>query len=375
MLSALKNFFVTFLIAALVFGACAYFAAQFLTDTITGIFDAEANELDQILNPTTDNSHTSVTEPVDPSSGTQVPSEEIEGKSFNMLFIVTDYQPEMFRDYLPIGEELDKLEAQEKQTDILGTSYRRPRACAVMLLRADKERKEFTLTSFPSNMRIQTPAGAYALADLSNLYGTSYIISEVAAMTGLTVDHYLLVNVTELYEIINALGGISMYTPKTIYYNGLVSTTVKPSDKELDILPMLYSIGMNTIDGPGSVAIMTNEEYEGGVTYRNTLVTDFFKGVMAKLLEKSEADLSAFYDAVCENAWVETTFTPKDLVAQIDLIYAFASEDFKVTVLEYPGKFVSRTETGEAYYEPNTTAGLKAFLPYRPYEQTNTASK
>jgi len=39
MLSAFKNFFVTFLIAAIVFGAVGYFATRFLTDTITGIFD------------------------------------------------------------------------------------------------------------------------------------------------------------------------------------------------------------------------------------------------------------------------------------------------------------------------------------------------
>ena len=61
MLSAFKNFFVTFLISALVFGAAAYFATQFLTETISGIFDAESSELDHILNPGTD---TAVTPPV-----------------------------------------------------------------------------------------------------------------------------------------------------------------------------------------------------------------------------------------------------------------------------------------------------------------------
>ena len=50
-MSALKNFVITFLISALIFGSVAYFATQFLTDTITGIFDAEKSELDSILNP------------------------------------------------------------------------------------------------------------------------------------------------------------------------------------------------------------------------------------------------------------------------------------------------------------------------------------
>ena len=43
MLSAFKNFFVTFLIAALIFGTGAYFAVRFLTDTISGIFDMDAS--------------------------------------------------------------------------------------------------------------------------------------------------------------------------------------------------------------------------------------------------------------------------------------------------------------------------------------------
>jgi len=373
MLSAFKNFFVTFLIAALVFGAGAYFAAQFLTDTITGIFDAEASELDEILNPN-QNPTPSVTEPVNPSTGTDAPKEEIEGKSFNMLFIVTDYQPEMFRDYLPAGEELDKLEKEEKQTGILSTAYRRPRACSVLLVRADKERREFTLTSFPSNMSIPTPSGAQPMAELYNLYGTEFIISEVSSLTGLHIDHYLLVNVTELYQIVTELGGISMYIPKPLYYNGLVSTTVKPSEKDLEILPMLYPIGVTDVNGSGAVAIMTNEEYDGSVEYRNTLVTDFFKGTMTKLLTKTEADLSAFYDPVCEKAWIETSFTTKDLVAQIELIYAFGNENFKITTLNYPGRFVAATETEAARFEPNESAGLKLFKPYRPYEKSNTAS-
>lgn len=374
MLSAFKNFFVTFLIAALVFGGGAYFAAQFLTDTITGIFDAEASELDEILNPT-QSPNTPVTEPGDPQNGTDTPAVTIEGKSFNMLYIVTDYQPEMFRDYLPAGEELDKLEKDEKQMGILGTNYRRPRACAVLLVRADKERHEFTLTSFPSSMRVSTPSGNQQLADLYNLYGTEYILSEISSLTGLHIDHYLLINVTELYQVVTELGNISMHIPKPLYYNGQISTTEKPSDKDKDLLPMLYPIGVTEVNGAGAVAIMTNEEYnDSDASYRNKLVTDLFRGIMAKLLTKSAADLSAFYDSICEKAWVESNFTTKDLVAQSDLILAFGSENFKVIDLNYPGKVTPATETDPLYFVANETAGLKLFKPYRPFEKSNTAS-
>ena len=49
MLSALKNFGVTFLISALLFGVIAYFATLFVSNTVNSILDDEKNELDEII--------------------------------------------------------------------------------------------------------------------------------------------------------------------------------------------------------------------------------------------------------------------------------------------------------------------------------------
>lgn len=377
MLSAFKNFFVTFLIAALIFGSGAYFAVRFLTDTISGIFDMEASELEQILNPEGETAAPSPsdTSPTDPDSVTPPEEEEIEGTSFNMLFIVTDFQPDIFNDYLPDSQQLTDMEAgTEPLTGILGTQYRRPRACAVLLLRADLERQEFTLTPFPSITRVTTTVGDVPMADLYNLYGHSYILSAVSSMTGLTIDHYLLVNITELSDIVAELGGVSLYLSHDLYYNGQISTTVKPTAEEADVLPLLYSIGKNEIDGPGAVALMMNENYSAGVSDRNSFLVTFFTEILKKLVEKPEAEFTAFYDSICERALVETTFTPKDLVAQMELIRAFVRDDFKVSTVDYPGRYVAATEESAAYYEANTSAGLKLFKTYRPHEKTNTSA-
>ena len=374
MLSAFKNFFVTFLIAALIFGTGAYFAVRFLTDTISGIFDMEASELEQILNPgdSTAVPDPSVTGPENSDSPLTPEADVIEGNSFNMLFIVTDYQPDIFSDYLPDDQQLTDMEADpENTTGILGTAYRRPRACAVLLFRADLERQEFVLTPIPSITRISTTAGNVSMADLYNLYGHSFIQSVVSSMTGLTLDHYLLVNITELSDIITELGGISLYLSQDLYYNGQISTTVRPSEEEADALPLLYSIGKNEIDGPGAVALMMNENYASGVSDRDALMVSFFSEVLKKLIEKPEAEFTAFYDSICEQAYVETSFTPKDLVAQMELIRAFTNEEFTVTTLKLAGRFVSATETEEAFYEPDPKTTLASFQKYRPHERTN----
>ena len=49
MLSAFKNFFITLLIAAAMFGVIAYFATQFVTATVSDILDDEEAALESIM--------------------------------------------------------------------------------------------------------------------------------------------------------------------------------------------------------------------------------------------------------------------------------------------------------------------------------------
>ena len=377
MLSAFKNFFVTFLIAALIFGSVAYFATQFLTDTITGIFDAEKNELDEILHSSTPDT-TPVTEPIDP--GTTDPSTDrlIEGDSFNMLFIVTDYQPDIFHDYFPSDDDLANMENEDAVfTGLLSTPFRRVGTCATVLLRADKERREFTFTVFPSLMRINTSAGNVSVSDLYSLYGRDHIISQVSAMTGLQVDYYLVVNVTELSQIISNMGGINLYLTTDLYYNGQIATSKKPAPEEEDLLPLLYTIGNNDIDGPGATALMMHNEIDSTATLnaRNTFLVNFLTAVMDTLTAMPETDLTAFYDDICANAMADTTFSVPDFISEISLIYAWNDPSFKKTTLEYPGRYVPANDSSAGYFEPNTTQAINLFKNYRPLPEAETTGE
>jgi len=377
MLSAFKNFIVTLLVAALVFGVAAYFATRFLTDTITGIFEQESDELDQILNPTTTSAPT-VTETNTP---TPVPPENepdpVAGDSFNMLFIVTDYQPDIFSDYLPTDADLAALSKQEEiPLGILSASYRRPRACAVLLVRADKERREFTVTVFPSLTRVLTASGNQTFDNLYNLYGRDYIVSKASAMTGLPIDYSLMINITEVSDVVAELGGFSMYISRDLYYNGSVSTSVRPTGEEEQLLPKLYSIGSNNVDGPGAVALLMNEEYASGadVAAHNSVLITMFTEIMNKLTAMEAAAATAFYEKLCEDALIDTNFSPTEFVDRLELIFAWRDETFHRTSLEYPGRFVPATPEETAYYEPNTPAGVALFRNYRRILTENKAA-
>ncbi len=373
MLSALKNFAITFLISALVFGGVAYFVTQFLTETITGIFDSESSELDSILTPSTgtpDNNPADTGTPdttADPEDTDAV--DFLSGESFNMLFIVTDHQPELFDDYYPDKEELDRMESDPTTpaTGILGADYRRTRAISVLLLRVDKERREFTYTVFPAITRVSTSSGEHALADVYHLYGCDYIIDTVSAMTGLSVDHYFLINITEMNELINRMGGFSLYMTTDLYYNGIVATAEKPAEEDANTLPLLYRIGQNSVDGSGMHALMVWEDYstEEAMTKRNELLANILMEILDKLTGMPQAEFTSYYDRICEEALADTTFTPKDLVAQMELLRAMHSEDFAIKTVDYPGRYVPADGATDAYFAADLNRGTALFKNYR----------
>lgn len=363
MLSAFKNFFVTFLIAALLFGSAAYFGTRFLTDTITGIFDAESSELDSILNPTTD---TDTPDTGNDDSQTTTPDPEIEGDSFNALFIVTDYQPDMFHDYLPTTATLTSLENSGVSSfGVLSAQYRRIRACTVLLFRVDKERKEFTITVFPSIAKVSTASGEQSIGDLYNLYGRDYIVSKISAITGLTMDYHTMVNITEVSDIIASVGAIPVYLSSNLYYNGQVATNQNLSEEEILEIPLLYQIGRNSIDGAGIVAILMNENDAEGISARNNLLIALFSGLLDKLTAMSEADLLSFYTSLCNDGILDTTFMPEDLTAAAALLYAWNDENFTKTSLDYPVQYIAATETTEASYMLDCDSGIALFNNYR----------
>ena len=80
MLSALKNFGVTFLISALLFGVIAYFATLFVSSTVNSILDDESNELNDIMSQLDEPAEEEPAEDEERAS-----TEELETRSANLL--------------------------------------------------------------------------------------------------------------------------------------------------------------------------------------------------------------------------------------------------------------------------------------------------
>jgi LCP family protein required for cell wall assembly len=94
------------------------------------------------------------------------------------------------------------------------------RADAIMVVRTDPDENRIALLSIPRDLRVQIPGrgtdkinAAYALG------GPALAIRTVQSVTGLQVNHVIVVDFGTFGEVVDALGGITVNVPKPIVSN------------------------------------------------------------------------------------------------------------------------------------------------------------
>ena len=221
MLSALKNFGVTFLISALLFGVIAYFATLFVSSTVNSILDDESNELNDIISsegvPPEENQAHENTPGV-------LPEELPEGESFNFLLVVTDYRPDLYDNYRPSAETVsaiaEGLENAIPTIGLLSADFREISASAIVLVRADRDKQQFVYTYFTPEMQVYTPGGFRTLSEVYRLYGIGQLSESVNAMTGLKIHYTAVLDGYHLDELAELLGPVTVTLPRDIYFDG-----------------------------------------------------------------------------------------------------------------------------------------------------------
>ncbi len=277
MLSAFKNFFITLLIAALIFGLIGFFTTKYLSDIITDILDGN-------------NSGTPVINAPDETDdeGDKVPDDlkVPDGESFTMLFVGTDYRPDLYTNYYTTLEEFQKIvdEAKDKATEtedtkksdkddkktntekadatekaetkkaddtttsksrakdepaeikepdsVLKTEIRYIRATWIVLVRADKENREYVSCYISPETAVNAPCGESDLGEVYGLYGLNTLTEFVSAMTGLEIDYRFVLDGEHQKKIADVLGGVEFELDSNIYSSKEEYLSVQPVDSD-----------------------------------------------------------------------------------------------------------------------------------------------
>ena len=225
MLSAFKNFGVTFLISALLFGILAYFGSLFVTRTVNDILEDDDTELTSIIQtgeaPESQTEETGeIEEPGEINPDIPLP----DGKSFNFLVVANDYRPDLYDDYTPdaatVAEATEGLENAVPTLGMLSARFREVNATAIVLVRADRDKRQYVYTYFTPEMEVYTPSGYQTLSWIYSNYGTEQLSEYINAMTGLRISYTLTVDGFRLDELVKILGNVTVNLPRDIYNDG-----------------------------------------------------------------------------------------------------------------------------------------------------------
>ena len=348
MLSATKNFFLTFVIALAVFALIAYMLVGLVLNNLLGTKDTEVGKPEE---------SDKVEEGEDPGNiGIQFGNS---GESFNILLIGTDYRPSEFVDYDPEmlerlygipNEEItlvappadikpkpgqvmpdkmyqspDGILAEDGSLIFSGgfysIDYRLVETDALVLLRADKERQQFTITVFPTDAYVDMSGRYYKLSEIYARYGLKVLIDKIYAITGVTIDHHALISMSEFPALIDELGGISYNVPEDMRYVDVTGGI------DIDLKK-----GLQRLDGEGVLDLLSFNNYTSGGSRSNTTL-EVVKRFITTFISINNYSRAPDVFAKLEKM-LETDFTANDFKNNLDLIFKCAHNNRELTVVQ-----------------------------------------
>ncbi|NLM56160.1 MAG: LCP family protein [Clostridiales bacterium] len=364
MLTAIRNFVIVFAISAVIFGVIGYAITGFIVDNVLSI----ANSPDETgISTDTDTSNDSETTKT-PDTDNIPKYEDLEGRSFNILLIGTDYRPDDFNDY---KEDFLNGTVGGGMIGMLKRKVRPKSADYMMLIRVNEEKREITFTEIPKNTRVTVYEKQCLLGPLYGDYGVESIVNFVNYLTSVTIDYYICVNVTDAASIINIIDGVTINVPVDIlnpYYNPKINPEDEDYEKKLKVAgitgdrdfqtEIAIEAGENLINGDNIFALLHYRTKDGSYneSQRNQVLLDLTKAVIEKAISKEYLnDASELFARAI--SYAETNMTFNDLISNIGIFKAY--DEFTKKTLSYPG--TTATVEGVNYFIPSVTEAYAIF--------------
>lgn len=376
MFSSVKNFFITFLLAVIVFGLIAYMVVGLVLRNLNGSIgrqdgdesgpDESGGGEEEIVTPYGDG-----------------------GESFNVLLIGSDYRPSVFADYDP--EKVKMLygilpeEKELKPTDLSGLyaspapspttrsdgstsgnitvdengglvipggfhtgEYRVIEADTLVLLRFDKERGHWSMTTFPTDAYTTVNDRYVKLSEVYGEYGLEVLDDRIHAMTGITVDRHVTLTTEGFVRLINYLGGLEFYVPCDMDYD----------DYAGDVHIHLKA-GRQQLWGDEALQMLMFNTYTDKSNTRQTTTAAFIKALVSAFANLDNFKRSGTIFANV-NRFILTDLTVSDFTSNVGLVFRNAEHEIDLGV-------VTRREErgGETITVIDVEKTIAAFSQYR----------
>ena len=184
--------------------------------------------------------------------------------------------------------------------------------------------KQILLTSIPRDYYVDLPSkGAKDKLTHSGLYGIDETVGAVEQALGIEINYYVKVNYSTVVKLVDAIGGIDIYSPYTFTTHGMTDHYT-------------FYEGENHLDGSMALAYSRERQsFSAGDMQRNENQQLILKAIMDKALQSSTilSDYTSILSAIEDN--LETDMGSRDIRALIRMqLGDMASWDIQTQALK-----------------------------------------
>ena len=368
MFSKVKNFFVSFIISFAVFGVVALIVVDIVMKCIGGAFTLD--NLD--FNTPGQNGNNQAA--VSLGSG---------GESLYFLAVITDYRPSFYGDYdykyireklgslpadkvpddissvdqsdikLPEIPESGSVDSTSDKINIIGglkeNNYRTIHNDVTVLVRMDKERKQFTFTYFPRDAVISYGDERILFRDIYYYHGFDALIDVVHSVTGIRPDRHLILHAEYVDDVIDSIGGLDL----------MVSVPMQLEDPENGI-DIEFAEGLNTLNGDEAVQYLIYDNYDASSFSVERAGLVMVRAFISRLTQPAGyANAGNKFTGIRQ--YCVTDMLVSDITDNRDIWYGYGQ--YGKQQLDIKGKYV--TLDGKRTYEIDMDRTLNVFVQYK----------
>ncbi len=193
----------------------------------------------------------------------------------------------------------------------------------------------------------EAPIGKYGVQKINSanaIGGPEYAKTAVTQLLGVNIDHYVVMNIQALTQLVNELGGVTVEVPKKMAY---MDWTAK---LKIDLEP-----GVHTLTGNQAMGFVRFRHDELGDIGRVQRQQMFLHAVSRKMLDpRSWVHVPALLGIAQKN--IDTDMTQMQLIEALNFAHGVPKENIRFVML--PGEFSPNGDWVTGYEARNVAARL-----------------
>ncbi len=363
MLASVKSFAIAFAVAILIFGITAYCTYPYINNDLLGGFTAVEQD--------TTSDEGEITPPEETLPEGELPS-EITGRDITALFVISDYQPNVFHDYrADVKENASFEEYAENQ--------RHYTADTIVIMHADSELGEYVFTALPNDTLINYATRQITVGELYEQVGIDTTRQAISATMGLSIDCHIVMRFDLLKNVIDLFGGVEFNVPEKMYavYEderiispGQSTETIETVDENGNPIiirpgrPYVIDLykGHQILNGDCAVQMLRYEGYAKGQRERASVAAQFLREFAQQFFDPSrENDLKAAVNLIIGSDSGLTDLTAEQFEADLPMITAYRQLTKKT--VEVPGEM--KDVGAESFFVVDQKKSYELFKPYK----------